>query len=211
MRQILVTTGATVTFKKLIESVINNEFLNTLIEYKFDRIVIQYGKSKESIVFLRNLIKKLDNDMIKGYKEYEDFKNNTGFNFEFDYNQNKLKVLCIQFDSQLTFKFTKDSDIVISHAGTGSIIDTLRIKERDIKLIVMINEGLKDNHQIEIANAFESIGVVKSIRGNPQELLKAFKEIEEDNENNDNQIKLKRLPEANGSVIEQVITEEMLA
>ncbi|KAI4372266.1 hypothetical protein MLD38_010515 [Melastoma candidum] len=42
----------------------------------------------------------------------------------------------------------KASSLVISHAGSGSIFETLRLGK---PLVVVVNEDLMDNHQIELA------------------------------------------------------------
>ncbi|XP_076628375.1 alg13 UDP-N-acetylglucosaminyltransferase subunit [Colletes latitarsis] len=42
----------------------------------------------------------------------------------------------------------KTSDLVISHAGAGSILDSLENKKN---LIVVVNQNLMDNHQLELA------------------------------------------------------------
>ncbi|XP_052815776.1 UDP-N-acetylglucosamine transferase subunit ALG13 homolog [Mya arenaria] len=43
----------------------------------------------------------------------------------------------------------EQADLVISHAGAGSCLETLGAGR---KLLVVINEGLMDNHQLELAN-----------------------------------------------------------
>ncbi|EGZ20688.1 hypothetical protein PHYSODRAFT_259480 [Phytophthora sojae] len=42
------------------------------------------------------------------------------------------------------------ADLVISHAGAGSIMDGLALKK---KLVVVVNAALMDNHQTELAEA----------------------------------------------------------
>ncbi|KAF8590594.1 glycosyltransferase family 1 protein [Ramaria rubella] len=51
------------------------------------------------------------------------------------------------------------SDLVISHAGSGSILDALRLHK---PLIVVPNPTLLHNHQMELAEALENRGYVYS-------------------------------------------------
>ncbi|KAF9951666.1 N-acetylglucosaminyldiphosphodolichol N-acetylglucosaminyltransferase catalytic subunit alg13 [Mortierella alpina] len=44
----------------------------------------------------------------------------------------------------------ENADLIISHAGSGSILEALRLKKR---LIVVVNEDLMDNHQQELGSA----------------------------------------------------------
>lgn len=46
--------------------------------------------------------------------------------------------------------YVKGFDLIISHAGAGSVLDALHSKK---KLLVIVNEQLMDNHQIELAEA----------------------------------------------------------
>ncbi|KAG3111637.1 hypothetical protein PI124_g6342 [Phytophthora idaei] len=43
-----------------------------------------------------------------------------------------------------------EADLIISHAGAGSIMDGLALKK---KLVVVVNTALMDNHQAELAEA----------------------------------------------------------
>ena len=49
------------------------------------------------------------------------------------------------------------ADVVISHAGAGSILEALELGKR---LVVCVNEKLMDNHQAELATALEVRGHV---------------------------------------------------
>ncbi|CAF1152977.1 unnamed protein product [Adineta steineri] len=49
----------------------------------------------------------------------------------------------------------QQADIVISHAGAGTILQTL---EAHKPLLVVVNEKLMNNHQLEIANEMEQQG-----------------------------------------------------
>ncbi|CAB16393.1 UDP-N-acetylglucosamine transferase subunit alg13 [Schizosaccharomyces pombe] len=50
--------------------------------------------------------------------------------------------------------YIHDASIVISHAGAGSILQTLRSGKR---LLVVPNESLMDNHQVELATKLASM------------------------------------------------------
>lgn len=43
----------------------------------------------------------------------------------------------------------KDAYMIISHAGSGSILEALSL---DKKLLVVVNDALMDNHQLDLAN-----------------------------------------------------------
>lgn len=49
----------------------------------------------------------------------------------------------------------KNSDLVISHAGAGSCLETLEFKK---PLLVVVNENLMDNHQLELAERLQIDG-----------------------------------------------------
>ncbi|CAH2078850.1 unnamed protein product [Thlaspi arvense] len=48
--------------------------------------------------------------------------------------------------------YIRSASLVISHAGSGSIFETLKLGK---PLIVVVNEDLMDNHQCELAEALE--------------------------------------------------------
>ncbi|KAF8352284.1 glycosyltransferase 28 [Amanita rubescens] len=53
----------------------------------------------------------------------------------------------------------RKSDIIISHAGSGTILEALRLHK---PLIVVPNPTLLDDHQQEVAQALEALGHLKS-------------------------------------------------
>lgn len=66
------------------------------------------------------------------------------------------------------------SQLVISHAGTGSILDCLRNGDRK-RLVVVVNEKLMDNHQIEVAEQLNGHQLLMATTTNLSEVLtKAF-------------------------------------
>lgn len=50
---------------------------------------------------------------------------------------------------------TTSADLIISHAGSSSIIESLEASKR---LIVVVNENLMDNHQLEMAEKMFDLG-----------------------------------------------------
>eukprot|EP00467_Chlorarachnion_reptans_P020536 CAMPEP_0114512196 /NCGR_PEP_ID=MMETSP0109-20121206/14834_1 /TAXON_ID=29199 /ORGANISM="Chlorarachnion reptans, Strain CCCM449" /LENGTH=170 /DNA_ID=CAMNT_0001691839 /DNA_START=28 /DNA_END=540 /DNA_ORIENTATION=- len=68
--------------------------------------------------------------------------------------EHKIKFECFEFTKN--FKdMLSESKLVISHAGAGSISETLSLKK---PLLVVVNETLMDNHQVELATAMAEKG-----------------------------------------------------
>ena len=66
----------------------------------------------------------------------------------------------------------KDADIVVTHGGTGSLITALRERCRTVVMPRLFELGEHyDNHQLEISEAFEKRGLVRTARD--KEELKA--------------------------------------
>jgi beta-1,4-N-acetylglucosaminyltransferase len=94
--------------------------------------------------------------------------------------------------------------VVVSHAGSGTILDALRI---GIPLVVVPNETLLDNHQVELAEALAEQEYV--VYGGLKKLPDALKEAEE------LRLRMKTWPPVNSGVHRQakglkgVMDEEM--
>ncbi|KAJ3100673.1 N-acetylglucosaminyldiphosphodolichol N-acetylglucosaminyltransferase catalytic subunit alg13 [Phlyctochytrium planicorne] len=67
-------------------------------------------------------------------------------------------------------EFFKEADLIISHAGSGSILESMFLRKR---LIVVPNETLMDNHQVELAEAMEENG--KLVHCYPNGLVEELK------------------------------------
>jgi len=63
--------------------------------------------------------------------------------------------------------------VVVSHAGSGSILDALRV---DVPLIVVPNESLLDNHQNELAEELARQDLV--VHGRMDKLAEALEKAE---------------------------------
>ncbi|QSL67070.1 hypothetical protein MERGE_001457 [Pneumocystis wakefieldiae] len=64
------------------------------------------------------------------------------------------------------------SNLIISHAGSGSIIEALELKK---KLIVVVNETLMDNHQKELTQIMTDEKYL--ISSTPENLLYAIQDL----------------------------------
>ncbi|KAJ3293200.1 hypothetical protein HK104_004666 [Borealophlyctis nickersoniae] len=67
-----------------------------------------------------------------------------------------LSITTYTFKPSLAEDFAA-ADLVISHAGSGSILEALDMGK---KLLVVVNETLMDNHQMELAEALAEEGVL---------------------------------------------------
>ncbi|KAK4686399.1 hypothetical protein P7C73_g3725, partial [Tremellales sp. Uapishka_1] len=73
------------------------------------------------------------------------------------YTQNDgLEVETMRFTNEYD-QLVSESHVVISHAGAGSILSVLRKRPR-IRLIVVPNTSLMDNHQAELADVLGDEG-----------------------------------------------------
>ncbi|KAF2025903.1 hypothetical protein EK21DRAFT_75315 [Setomelanomma holmii] len=152
-----VTTGATAPFTALIESVMYSSTLDVLRADGYTHLLVQYGSAKD--VFDRS--SSAARSHIEGSK-----------------SQGALIVDGIDFDPdglQAQFKLVQQSKgLVISHAGSGSILEALRFQ---VPLIVVPNTALLDNHQEELAVAMERSNYL--IRGDVKGLAPAIQKSEE--------------------------------
>lgn len=140
---LLILTGATVTFKDLISEVTLAQFVLDLKKIGIKNLFIQYGNEPPR----------------KSQEFFEASITESGLKFS------SLNAIYNLFDSDFSIEafpfsssiadFIDKADIVVSHAGTGSIIDVLK---QDKPLIVVVNETLMDNHQTDVANEFLQLG-----------------------------------------------------
>ena len=68
-----------------------------------------------------------------------------------DLESEYLTVSAFDFKPTLAQEM-KTASLIISHAGAGSIMESLRLQK---PLVVVVNDELMDNHQIELARAME--------------------------------------------------------
>lgn len=217
MKSILITTGATITFKSLIQIILSPQFLNNLIRLKINKLIIQYGHEIKNSI---NLSESFFNETINKYDLINLFNleiEETPIGDDDDegirlFKNSDIEILAFSYSSNIN-KYIENVDLIISHAGTGSIIDCLHLNK---PLIVIVNDKLMDNHQLEIAQQFTKLNYC---------IYYSIKELEQYVNNNDNnkdsrfwnqlnqlingELQLNKLPQTDGSIIETIICEEL--
>ncbi|KAI4122006.1 MAG: hypothetical protein LQ347_006665 [Umbilicaria vellea] len=153
-----VTIGATASFDALIQEVLSDRFLEALRDASYSDLLLQHGMEGGKI--LEDFRKKSTS---KSRQLYD--LNIRGF----DFNKAGLgqEMRAAKGGNDTT------EGVVISHAGSGSILDALRIA---VPLIVVPNPNLLDNHQVELAEELASQGYV--VHGRLHDLPSAIRQSE---------------------------------
>lgn len=142
-RVCFVTVGATAPFPQLIDACTRETFLESLKARGYTRLLIQHGNKDRD---LSSLVKDLDIDSRNMFSASLEV---TGFDFNPDGLMEEMRATRGQHGVP--------DGVVISHAGSGSILDALRIQS---PLIVVPNPSLLDNHQVELAEELAKQGYV---------------------------------------------------
>ncbi|KAF2003674.1 glycosyltransferase family 1 protein [Amniculicola lignicola CBS 123094] len=130
-----VTTGATAPFIALIEAVLKPDFLDAIREAGYTRLLVQHGTAKQTFDTGASIASiHLDHNPGGGRLVIN------GFDFSDNGLVDQFKLV------------QKAKGLVISHAGSGTILAVLRY---GLPLIVVPNTQLLDNHQDELATAME--------------------------------------------------------
>ncbi|PTB38881.1 uncharacterized protein TrAFT101_006908 [Trichoderma asperellum] len=130
-RNCLVTVGATVGFKKLTEQVLLPAFWQFLSSEGFTSLRIQCGPD---VSWAMTLLDDRNADIPEGLMVDV---------FESTKNLMRDEMTLCRAESGL-----RSTGLVISHAGTGTILDAWKV---GLPVIVVPNEELLDNHQAEMA------------------------------------------------------------
>ncbi|CAI4061875.1 hypothetical protein SKDZ_07G2080 [Saccharomyces kudriavzevii ZP591] len=155
-KTIFVTCGATIPFPKLVSCVLSKGFCQELIQYGFARLIIQYGKNYGAE--FEHLVQEHGGERDSKNIPIEEFGcGNTPQRYALI--DGKLEVIGFDFSTKVQSIIRDLSDLVISHAGTGSILDSLRLNK---PLLICVNDSLMDNHQQQIADKFVELGYVWS-------------------------------------------------
>lgn len=158
---ILFLTGATVTFKSLLDHIATPKFLEYLVDQGFHRVSIQYGN--ETNLAGHHISKEYFNLLLQRNKVIEELDlsiaNETNDKSTTVFANSNLELQVFAYSDKIT-QLIAQADLVVSHGGTGSIMDALRLAK---PLLVVTNDQLMDNHQIEVAEQFEQEGYLKSL------------------------------------------------
>ncbi|TFK43002.1 glycosyltransferase family 1 protein [Crucibulum laeve] len=128
-----VTVGST-KFDALVNSVFSEAVILSLSQRGYTKLVVQCGNSTF---------------------EFADFVANGESQV---LEKEGVEVEYWKFKPSLQEEFDK-ADLVISHAGSGTILDVLRLPK---PLIVVPNPTLLDNHQEELATSLGDLGHLKA-------------------------------------------------
>ncbi|CAI7660508.1 unnamed protein product [Penicillium pancosmium] len=152
-RLCLVTVGATASFERLIRQVLNEPFLAQLAKYHYTHLLVQYGKNGE----------KIWNEFNEKFPPgCEQLQGVTVGGFDFKPDLWRYMRMAVKEQNQ-------DLGIIISHAGTGTILDALRLA---LPLIIVPNPDLADNHQEDLAVEMEQMKY--AVRADIEDLITAL-------------------------------------
>ena len=133
-KRAFVTIGATAPFNSLVRACLAHGFLQALSDNHFTELRFQHGTEGAHI------LKEADLSNIQERYGIEV----TGFDFKTE----GLKGEMVALQSKDVGK----EGAIVSHAGSGTILDALRL---EVPLIVVPNEELLHNHQVELAEVLE--------------------------------------------------------
>ncbi|KAL9112261.1 MAG: hypothetical protein Q9227_003379 [Pyrenula ochraceoflavens] len=134
-KRCFVTIGATAPFDDLIMTVLTKQFLESLQAYDYTDLRIQYGKEG------RKIFDRFVEARGQQVKEQLGIDIN---GFDFDYSGLTHEMVAIKANE----KENSIDGLLISHAGSGSILAGLRV---GLPIIVVPNPKLMNNHQKELA------------------------------------------------------------
>ncbi|KAJ5482844.1 UDP-N-acetylglucosamine transferase subunit alg13 [Penicillium diatomitis] len=152
-----VTVGATASFEGLIRAVLQDSFVAELERHGFTRLLIQHGKGGQ--------------ELFDAYRaEYENGQKRHGLEVGgFDLCPDMTPYVSMVRKDEANFQ---ELGMMISHAGTGSILDALRAS---VPLVIVPNPDLADNHQQELAEelAGQGYAIVGKLDDLPSVVAKA--------------------------------------
>ena len=143
---VFVTVGTT-KFDALIQAVDTIEVADALVKQGYTALVIQKGAGRHQVQTLVPL----------GKQHHQ--------------HSNELQVQVFEFAPSLA-EYMQQADLIISHAGSGSIFEALRLGK---PLLAVPNAILMDNHQAELAEHLAHLKYIIAAR--PDTLVHTLKHL----------------------------------
>ncbi|KAF3491765.1 UDP-N-acetylglucosamine transferase subunit alg13 [Arthroderma uncinatum] len=156
-----VTVGATASFNPMIREILHEDFMAALQTHNYTHLVIQYGQHGGRL--FDEFVKDNETKLLNKYG-----LTLTGFDFNID--GLKGEMCAAKEDS----KTNTAEGLVISHAGSGTILEALRF---GLPLMVVPNPDLMGNHQAELAKELASANYV--VHGQLGNLASGLREAED--------------------------------
>ncbi|KDQ07932.1 glycosyltransferase family 1 protein [Botryobasidium botryosum FD-172 SS1] len=167
-KTVFVTVGST-RFDALVDAVLRRETIAALKRKGYSNMVVQCGNSPVD--------------------------NLTGSGPVWQDERDGLRLDIWRFKPSIADEVYR-ADLVISHAGSGTILDVLRTPK---PLVVVPNETLLDNHQIELALALSQQGYLTT--ATTSTLPETIESLQAD--------RLVPFPSTDGSRFQAILDEEM--
>lgn len=157
-KRLFLTIGATAPFNPLIRASLSHAFLSALQLASYTELRIQHGSEGAHILREADLSNILSTYGISV----------TGFDFDKTGLESEMRAVKANKDGA-----PREEGAIISHAGSGSILDAMRL---GVPLIVVPNEELLGNHQVELAEVLEGMKYV--VWGKVEDLAAAVPKVE---------------------------------
>ncbi|CAE6504577.1 unnamed protein product [Rhizoctonia solani] len=170
---VFVTVGST-KFDDLTHTILSPAVLDALHARQFQRLVFQCGNS--------DIDGQVQGSAMAGEWSWRD-------------EAREIDISIWRFSPELS-KYFEEADLIISHAGSGTILEVLRLPK---PLVVVPNETLLDNHQVELADALSELGHLFS--ATPRTLARTIATYDEST--------LKDFPQFDSSKFSAIMDEEM--
>ncbi|KAL6926925.1 hypothetical protein ACO0SA_004008 [Hanseniaspora valbyensis] len=177
MVNVYITVGATIPFDGMINTIfknLNENILKHLLSLSPNEINIfaQCGSTFNSL-YEKNIHNQVDKNLVaKTINPYNKLLNTEELkSITFKKQNININITFFNLSSNLN-NFLKEfkPDIVISHAGTGSLLDALTNNNNNNndskkklgakKIVAVVNDTLMNNHQLEIGEKLESYGLL---------------------------------------------------
>ncbi|CAK7213314.1 N-acetylglucosaminyldiphosphodolichol N-acetylglucosaminyltransferase catalytic subunit alg13 [Sporothrix curviconia] len=169
-RRCFVTVGATASFIKLLREVLAPQFLDCLAARGFGELVVQTGPDHEWALQQLASLGELSSFLQTAKTEKADDESPRWPVVEVVSYTTDMPSLMLPCRGEANRQLP---GAMISHAGSGSILDAVRC---DVPLIVVANPDLLGNHQAELAEAVHDAGW--AIHGELGHLEDALKELQ---------------------------------